>query len=104
MSSQHHHIEIRTMADDHHSTLEGTTEALRVPSDLWSMDAPARCLLDYAVYELNGQRMIARIAPTRLDDCEPGERVLIRAEALPGPNEGWRLCEVVAIEERDWEK
>jgi hypothetical protein len=98
-------IEVRGMGnEDSVSTLGNETSAFRVPNDLWSMDSEATCTHEYAMYELQGQRMVATISRTHLGDCEPGERVLIAAHDLPGPDEGWRLCQVLSVGGRTWER
>jgi hypothetical protein len=70
---------------------------LRGPYELFNPVGPVRqrgALVDY----LQGNVIrSARVAPTTLGECRPGERVLMRLAPLTTEDEWW-LCEVEAVD------
>ena len=71
--------------------------ALRGPYELFNPIGPVRqrgALVDY----LQGNVIrSARVAPTTLGECHPGERVLMRLAPLTVEDEWW-LCEVESVD------
>jgi hypothetical protein len=71
--------------------------ALRGPYELFNPIGPVRqrgALVDF----LQGNVIqSARVAPTTLGDCHPGERVLLRLAPLTVEDEWW-LCEVESVD------
>jgi len=71
--------------------------ALRGPYELFNPVGPVRqrgALVDF----LQGNVIqSARVAPTTLGDCHPGERVLMRLAPLTAEDEWW-LCEVESVD------
>jgi hypothetical protein len=80
---------------------------LRVPYDLFQPDGAARMNGELAQWLEGGVVRTGRVAPGKLGDTAPGERVLLRVD--PGalldsptgvPEDDWWLCEVEAVNGR----
>jgi len=71
--------------------------ALRVPYDMFWPKGPAARNGDAIDWVEGNTPRMGRFAETRLGECHPGERVLVR---IPPPvDEGdWWLCEVEAVD------
>jgi hypothetical protein len=77
---------------------------LRVPYDLFQPDGAARMNGELAQWREGGIVRTGRVAPGKLGDTAPGERVLLRdaPDALresPNPvlEDDWWLCEVEVV-------
>jgi len=71
---------------------------LRVPYDLFAPAGAVRRHGSLVDWTEGGVIKTGRVAPTRLGDTQPGERVLIHFS--PEPDEWW-LCEVESIDGKE---
>jgi hypothetical protein len=92
-----HVIRIRDVVRDGVYDLGPGEPALRGPYELLNPVGPVRqrgALVDY----LQGDVIrSARVVPTTLGECHPGEYVLVRLEPRAAEDEWW-LCEVEAVD------
>jgi hypothetical protein len=92
-----HVIRVRDVVRDGVYDFGPDEPALRGPYELFNPIGPVRqrgALVDF----LQGNVIqSARVAPTKLGECHPGERVLVRLAPLTAEGEWW-LCEVEAVD------
>jgi hypothetical protein len=92
-----HVIRVRDVVRDGVYDFGPDEPALRGPYELFNPIGPVRqrgALVDF----LQGNVIqSARVAPTTLGECHPGERVLMRLVPLTAEDEWW-LCEVESVD------
>jgi len=97
MADGPHVIRVRDVARRGVHDLGADVPVLRGSYELFNPVGPVRLHGDVVEF-LQGVSMHAsRVAPARLGETHPGERVLVRIPPLDAPDEWW-LCEVEAVD------